>query len=55
MSDVTYLGDGVYAEYDGYGIELKANEYENPTDTIYLEFEVIEALIRYYNKNVGIE
>lgn len=42
-----YLGDGVYADFDGYGITLKANDHENPTDTIYLEPEVLAALNRY--------
>jgi len=33
--DVTYIGDGVYAEFDGYGIWLRANV--PTTDEIYLE------------------
>ena len=40
----SYLGDGVYAIYDGYGIWLHANDHENPTDKIYLEPSVIKAL-----------
>jgi len=36
MRTKEYLGDGVYAEFDGYGIWLKANNYENPTDKIIL-------------------
>ena len=42
MRTKEYLGDGVYAEFDGYGIWLKANNYENPTDKIYLEPSVLE-------------
>lgn len=42
-----YLGDGVYALFDGYGIWLHANDHENPTDKIYLEPEVFKALIRF--------
>ena len=34
---MTYLGDGVYAEYDGYQLKLCANSATNPTDTIYLD------------------
>jgi len=30
-----YLGDGVYAEYDGFHIILKANDLKTPTDTIF--------------------
>ena len=43
----SYLGDGVYAIYDGYGIWLHANDHKNPTDRIYLEPQVMEALDRF--------
>jgi hypothetical protein len=42
-----YLGDGVYALFDGFGIWLHANDHENPTDRVYLEPEVLEALNRF--------
>ena len=42
-----HLGDGVYAGYDGYGIWLHANDHKAPTDRIYLEPEVFEALVRF--------
>ena len=42
-----YIGDGVYVEYDGYGIWLKANDHQFPTDQIYLEPSVLEALSRF--------
>ena len=42
-----YLGDGVYAIFDGYGIWLHANDHLNPTDRIYLEPEVFKALGRF--------
>lgn len=42
-----YLGDGVYAVFDGYGIELRANSHDKPTDVIYLEPLVLEALDRF--------
>lgn len=45
----TYLGDGLYAIFDGYGIWLHANDHENPTDKVYLEPPVIQALIRFEN------
>ena len=44
---VEYLGDGVYAVFDGYGIWLHANDHENPTDRVYLEPAVMAALIRF--------
>jgi hypothetical protein len=41
-----YLGDGVYAEFDGFGIWLRAND---PADehAIFLEPEVLAALNRF--------
>lgn len=39
-----YIGDGVYAIFDGYGIWLHANSHDSPTDKIYLEPQVLEAL-----------
>ena len=48
-----YLGDGVYAAFDGFGIWLLANNHEDPTDKIYLEPEILQALYqfarRFYN------
>lgn len=46
-----YLGDGVYAIFDGFGILLHANDHENPTDRIYLEPSVLGSLNR-FNKKV---
>lgn len=43
----SYLGDGVYASFDGYHIWLAANHHENKV--IALEPPVLEALIRYAN------
>jgi len=43
----SYLGDGVYALFDGYGIWLHANDHLNPTDKVYLEPEVLESLNRF--------
>lgn len=42
-----YLGDGVYAIFDGYGIWLHANDHRYPTDRIFLEPSVMQALIRF--------
>lgn len=40
-----YLGDGVYASFDGYQIWLSVNDDQHPT--IALEPEVMTALIEY--------
>jgi len=45
-----YLGDGVYAIFDGYGIWLHANDHECPTDKVYLEPSVLEVLNRFSAK-----
>jgi len=40
-----YLGDGVYAIFDGFGIWLHANSHSEPTDRVYLEPNVLQGLI----------
>jgi hypothetical protein len=45
-----YIGDGVYVEYDGFGIVLNANDATNPTDSIYLEPEVCSRRIRFIQR-----
>ena len=47
MEEVDYMGDGVYVEFDGFGIMLKANDHLNPTDEIYLEPEVLDKVIAF--------
>lgn len=42
-----YIGDGVYVRFDGYGIELRANDPRHPTDTVYLEPNVYAGLTRF--------
>ena len=41
-----YAGDGVYVINLGWAIELRANDPRDPTDSIYLEPEVLEAINR---------
>jgi hypothetical protein len=44
-----YLGDAVYAGYDGYGITLHLNDHrEKPC--VYLDDETITNLIKYYER-----
>lgn len=50
----SYLGDSVYAIFDGYGIWLHANDHEHPTDKVYLELGVLERLAA-FNKEVRSE
>lgn len=42
-----YLGDGVYAAFDGFGIWLTAENGIRATDAIYLEPEALAELVRF--------
>ncbi len=49
--DKVYLGDGVYAQWDGEYVILTAEDgTPTPTSTIYLEGTVMLALIEYVGK-----
>jgi len=51
--DEEYLGDGLYADFDGYQILLSANDRvggENSTDRVALEPDVAQAFINYVNR-----
>jgi len=51
--DKDYIGDGVYVIFDGVGIWLHANDMVSPTDKIYLEPSVLQALNR-FAKRMGL-
>ena len=42
-----YLGDGVYAVYNGFGIWLTTEDGVTATDAIFIEPAVLDALIRF--------
>lgn len=48
-----YLGDGVYASYDGYQIKLMANDHKIPTDIIFLDSHVVKALVDFAQRMEG--
>lgn len=50
-----YLGDGVYAGWNGYCIWLHANDHKNPTDKICLEPRVLEGLNRFMDRFKPVE
>ena len=52
-SEHVYLGDGAYATFEGWGIWLKANHHETPTDKVFLEPDALLALVR-FSKAKGI-
>lgn len=42
-----YIGDGVYASFDGYHVNLAVNNHDNIV--VYLDPHVITALIKYFD------
>jgi hypothetical protein len=49
MNDTIYIGDAVYAHFDGYGIELRLNDHRNEC-VVYLEPQVLQALTEFYKR-----
>lgn len=49
-SNKQYLGDAVYADFDGYQVVLTVSDGVYATDRIYLDPEVMKTLIEYYEK-----
>ena len=45
--DDVYLGDGRYASFDGYQIELYASDEICKTNQVYLDSHVLAAFLRY--------
>lgn len=50
MSEWRYLGDGVYANFDGMHILLRVNSHENEESEIALEWQVFVALMGFAGK-----
>ena len=50
MDQKTYLGDSVYAEFDGYGVVLTTENGMGPSNTIVLEPEVIFKLLEFWGR-----
>lgn len=46
----SYLGDAVYAEFDGYHVVLTTEDGYRATNRIYLEPQVLQALDRYVKR-----
>ena len=53
MNPTEYLGDNVYANYDGYSIRLYTINSLMEYSEIYLEPEVADALVRFWKKWKG--
>jgi len=50
--EITYLGDGLYAKFDGYMIHLMSNSSETPDNEVFLEDTVFQALLN-FAKRIG--
>ena len=50
-----YLGDGVYAEFDGFHVALKTGNPDRPDAVIYLEDRVAAEVVRYLRHIFEIE
>jgi len=50
MNTKDYIGDGVYVEFDGFGIWLNANDPDNPSDKVYLEPQALRRLNDFYTR-----
>jgi hypothetical protein len=55
MSNKTYLGDGAYAEFDGYQLCVTAENGVEVTNTVYLDPSVLMALLRFAGRHFHIE
>jgi hypothetical protein len=47
LEEPVYLGDGLYAEFDGFQIKLYAYNGERCTDRVYLNPEVLTSFFAY--------
>ena len=50
-----YLGDSVYADFDGWQICLTTENGIGASNTVYLEDQVIQSFMRYVEKCYGVE
>ena len=50
-----YLGDGVYASFDGYHIWLVTGSHDKPDNRVALEPFVFEAAMKYGKEAFGIK
>lgn len=51
---VRYLGDGLYGAFDGFQIELRANDPYDPTDRVYIDPGVAVNVINFIKDNLGV-
>lgn len=47
--DIEHLGDGVYAFWDGFGVEIRVNDHRSPV-AVYFEPDVVAALGKFLDR-----
>lgn len=55
ISNATYLGDGLYAEWNGEAFELFAHDGLDVRDRVFLDLNVLEAFFKYAEKKLNVE
>ncbi len=53
MSEKEYIGDGVYVDFDGFGVVMTTENGIEVQNTVYLEPNVMKNLIAYYSRMVN--
>ena len=48
-----YLGDGLYAEFDGYHVKLMANSKTMPTDVVYMDPYTLAAFQKFIERIIA--
>jgi len=48
--EVEYLGDSVYVNHDGFGLDIHLNNGEGPHTNIYMEPQVFQSLLTYIRR-----
>ena len=54
-NNVTHLGDGLYATFDGYGIALSVNDHRNPPVAYIDGPSSMAALIRFWEQQTALQ
>lgn len=50
QQEETYIGDGVYASFDGYAVTLWTQRQENGRNWLTLEPREFDALVKFFQK-----
>lgn len=51
MENTEYLGDGVYAKFTGYSIEISVNDHRNPP-VVHFDLDCLDKLKRFKDRKL---